>query len=129
MHYSPSPCISRTEVVPSTPLTLHPADPAPLSIRMRCASPHVVSIHPAIRQSTPCLFISIPAAGPHGASAPMARQTAVNVVGTGRGEDDEIPHIVHDYVMGWKITTPKHKSEMLEMIKVAFSQRASPTRP
>ena len=55
------------------------------------------------------------------AAAGGVRQPAVATVGAGMWGDDEeeIPHIVHDYVMGWKITTPKHKAEMLEMLQVS----------
>ena len=101
------------------------------------------------------------------AAAGGVRQPAVATVGTGiwPDEDEEIPHVVHDYVMvrqsfatllspphgcpqqpphlsysspshphhvpttspclqGWKITTPKHKSEMLELLHSATSAMA-----
>jgi len=54
------------------------------------------------------------------------RQPAVATVGAGIWPDevDEIPHVVHDYVMGWKITTPKHKAEMMELLQAASSVMA-----
>ena len=38
--------------------------------------------------------------------------------------DKPLPHIVHDYILGWKITTPRRKQELMNLIRRAAEQSA-----